>query len=184
MLILASQSPRRKEILERAGFTFTIQIPDVDEAVLADEAPQSYVRRIAARKATAIRLEAGDCVLAADTTVVAGHEILGKPVDSGDAVRMLRLLQGRSHEVITGICIRGRNQIVIDAAVTVVHFEALTEDEIAGYVASGEPMDKAGGYGIQGLASRFVRGIEGCYYNVMGLPVSLAARHLRRFGVD
>jgi septum formation protein len=184
MLILASQSPRRKEILERAGFAFTIQIPDVDESVLPDEAPQSYVRRIAARKATAIQLGPADCVLAADTTVVAGHQILGKPVDATDAACMLRLLQGRSHEVITGICMRYRNQIVIDAAVTEVHFDVMTEGEIAGYVASGEPMDKAGAYGIQGLASRFIRGIEGCYYNVMGLPVSLVARHLRRLGVD
>jgi septum formation protein len=184
MLILASQSPRRKEILERAGFTFTIQIPDVDESVLPGEAPQSYVRRIAARKATAIQLEPAGCVLAADTTVVAGHQILGKPVDAADAARMLRLLQGRSHEVITGICIRYRNQIVIDAAVTEVHFDVMTESDIAGYVASGEPMDKAGAYGIQGLASRFISGIEGCYYNVMGLPVSLVARHLRRLGVD
>lgn len=183
MLILASQSPRRKEILERAGFTFTVQIPDVDESVLLDEAPQSYVRRIAARKATAIKLQPGDCVLAADTTVVVDNEILAKPADAGDAARMLRLLQGRSHEVITGICLRFRNQIAVDAAVTQVHFDAMTEEEIARYVASGEPMDKAGAYGIQGLASRYIGGIEGCYYNVMGLPVSLVARHLRRLGV-
>lgn len=182
MLILASQSPRRKEILERAGFTFTIQIPDVDESVLPDEAPQSYVRRIAARKATAIKLQPGDCVLAADTTVVVDNQILAKPADPTDAARMLRLQQGRSHEVITGICIRFRNQIVVDAAVTQVHFDAMTEDEIASYVASGEPTDKAGAYGIQGLASRYITGIEGCYYNVMGLPVSLVARHLRRLG--
>ena len=182
MLILASQSPRRKEILERAGFTFTIQIPDVDEAVLSGEAPQSYVRRIAARKATAIKLQPGDCVLAADTTVVVDNQILGKPADAADAVRMLRLLQGRSHEVITGICLRFKNQIVIDAAVTQVHFDVMTEDEITAYAASGEPMDKAGAYGIQGLASRYISGIEGCYYNVMGLPVSLVARQLRRLG--
>jgi len=183
MLILASQSPRRIEILERAGFVFAVQVPDVDESVLDNEAPPSYVRRIAARKATAIQLSPGDCVLAADTTVVVDNQILGKPVDIADAVRMLGLLQGRSHEVLTGICIRFRNQIVVDAAVTLVRFDGMTESDIARYVASGEPMDKAGAYGIQGLASRFVTGIEGCYYNVMGLPVSLVARHLRRLGV-
>ncbi|MBM3756396.1 MAG: septum formation inhibitor Maf [Acidobacteria bacterium] len=182
MLILASQSPRRKEILERAGFVFTVQVPDVDESVLDDEAPQSYVRRIAARKATTIQLAPGDCVLAADTTVVVDNQTLGKPVDTVDAARMLGLLQGRSHEVLTGICIRFRNQIVVDGAVTLVHFDAMSDSDIARYVASGEPMDKAGAYGIQGLASRYITGIEGCYYNVMGLPVSLVARHLQRLG--
>ncbi len=183
MLVLASQSPRRRELLERAGIPFIVRSKDIDETVQEGEAPQQYVRRLAARKAMAVARGADECVLAADTTVVADGMILGKPEDAADAVRMLRLLAGRSHEVITGICMRYRQDLMIDAAVTVVHFAAISDAEIEAYVATGEPMDKAGAYGIQGQASRYIRGIEGCYFNVVGLPVELVSRYLRRLGL-
>jgi septum formation protein len=183
VLVLASQSPRRRELLERAGIPFVVRVADIDESVREGEQAQQYVRRLAARKAMAVPRGDGECVLAADTTVVLGGEILGKPVDAADAARMLRGLAGRSHEVLTGICLRYRDQLMIDAAVTVVTFGEMTEEEIAAYVATGEPMDKAGAYGIQGLASRYITEIEGCYPNVVGLPVSLVCRYLRRLGL-
>lgn len=178
MLVLASQSPRRRELLERAGIPFTVRIADIDESVQPGEAPQQYVRRLAARKAMAVRRDEDDCILAADTTVVLDDEILGKPADAADAERMLAALSGRVHEVITGICLRYRQDLYIDAAVTQVHVAALSSEEIQNYVATGEPMDKAGAYGIQGFFSRYVAGIEGCYFNVVGLPVSLVSRYL------
>jgi len=132
--------------------------------------------RLAREKAAAVALDSGRIVLGADTTVVIEGEILGKPADASDAARMLRRLSGRVHEVITGICIHGQ---VVDAAATRVWFAPLSETEIADYVATGDPMDKAGAYGIQGLASKFIPRIEGCYFNVMGLPISLVYSHLR-----
>jgi len=132
--------------------------------------------RLAREKAAAVALDSGRIVLGADTTVVIDGEILGKPADASDAARMLRRLSGRVHEVITGICIHGQ---VVDAAATRVWFAPLSETEIADYVATGDPMDKAGAYGIQGLASKFIPRIEGCYFNVMGLPISLVYSHLR-----
>ncbi|MBL8242028.1 MAG: septum formation inhibitor Maf [Bryobacterales bacterium] len=183
MLVLASQSPRRRELLERAGIVFTVRTAAIDESVQEGEQAQQYVRRLAARKAMAVVRGEGECVLAADTTVVVDGAILGKPEDAADAARMLRLLAGRSHEVITGICLRYRQELMIDAAVTVVHFGAMREREIADYVATGEPMDKAGAYGIQGVASRYVSRIEGCYFNVVGLPVELVWRYLGRLGL-
>jgi len=183
MIVLASQSPRRRELLERAGVSFVVRTADIDESVQSGETPQQYVRRLAARKAMTVPRAAEECVLAADTTVVADGVILGKPEDAADAVRMLSALQGRSHEVITGICLRYRQDLFIDAAVTRVQFGAMTAGEIEAYVASGEPMDKAGAYGIQGLASRYIIGIEGCYANVVGLPVSLVCRYLGKLGL-
>jgi septum formation protein len=180
MLVLASQSPRRRELLQRAGVPFTVRTADIDESVQPGEAPQQYVRRLAARKAMAVPRAAQECVLAADTTVVADGEILGKPGSTADAVRMLSLLQGRTHEVITGICLRFRQDLFIDAAVTKVTFGPMSVAQIEAYVASGEPMDKAGAYGIQGLASRYITAIEGCYPNVVGLPVSLVCRYLEK----
>ncbi len=152
----------------------------VDETVRAGESPEAYVRRLAREKALATPRGAGETVLAADTTVVLEGEILGKPEDPAEATRMLSRLAGRAHEVWTGICLLGAGLEVVDAAVSRVWFLHLSPAEIAAYIASGEPWDKAGGYGIQGLASKFVDRIEGCYYNVMGLPVSLVYRHLRR----
>ena len=183
MLILASQSPRRRELLERAGIPFAVRTAEIDESVREGEAPQQYVRRLAVKKAMAVPREAGACVLAADTTVVLGSEIFGKPADAPDAARMLSALAGRSHEVITGICIFYRQELFIDAAVTIVHFGAMTAAEIDAYVATGEPIDKAGGYAIQGVASRYITGIDGCYFNVVGLPVSLVCRYLGKLGV-
>jgi len=178
-IILASGSPRRAEILESAGIAFVREIPPyVDETPSPGELPLDYVSRLALEKASAITVDPSRIVLGADTTVVIEGEILGKPSDAGDAARMLRRISGRMHEVITGIClINGRGQIV-DAASTRVWFAALSDSEIEDYVASGEPMDKAGAYGIQGLASKFVTRIEGCYFNVMGLPISLVYTHL------
>lgn len=180
MLVLASQSPRRRELLERAGISFTVRVADIDESVQPGESAQQYVRRLAARKAMTVARDAGECVLAADTTVVLDSEILGKPEDPADAVRMLTALAGRGHEVITGICLRYRQDLYIDAAVTRVEVAAMSAREIDAYVATGEPMDKAGAYGIQGVFSRYVTGIDGCYPNVVGLPVALVCRYLTK----
>jgi septum formation protein len=180
MLVLASQSPRRSEILRQAGIPFTVRTASVDEAPRAGEAPVDYVRRLAALKAQAVPASDGEIVLGADTTVVVGNEMLGKPADAADASRMLALLSGRRHEVITGICLRrNAGDLFCDHAVTAVWFAALSGREIEDYVSSGEPMDKAGAYAIQGLASKFIERIEGCYFNVVGLPVALVYRHLR-----
>jgi septum formation protein len=180
VLILASASPRRAEILSNAGIPFIREIPtDVDETPAPGEPPRDYVMRLAQEKAAAIEAQPGRIVLGADTTVVIDGEILGKPADPADAARMLRLLSGRAHEVITGICLRHCGGEIVDAATTRVWFALLSDAEIADYVAGGEPMDKAGAYGIQGLASKFVTRIEGCYFNVMGLPLSLVYGRLR-----
>ena len=180
MIVLASGSPRRGEILMNAGIPFVREVPsDVDETPRPGEPPHDYVIRLSRDKAESVEPQAGRIVLGADTTVVIDGQILGKPSDAADAARMLRLLSGRSHEVITGICLRSARGQVADPAITRVWFAALSDSEIAAYAASGEPMDKAGAYGIQGLASKFVERIDGCYFNVMGLPVALVYAHLR-----
>lgn len=179
MLVLASRSPRRAEILRQAGIPFTVRTADVDETPRDGEKPEDYVRRLAEEKAIAIDAEPGETILAADTTVVIDGEILGKPADDADARRMLGLLSGRKHEVLTGIALRRGAELIRDWAATEVWFTTMTDDEIAAYVAGGEPMDKAGAYAIQGLASKFIDKIDGCYFNVVGLPVALVYRHLR-----
>jgi septum formation protein len=179
MLVLASQSPRRKEILQRAGINAIVRVSGVPEERLLREQPLDYVRRLARSKAEAVALHENEIVLGADTVVVLEDAILEKPRDSADAARMLGELSGRSHRVITGICLRHASGTIADAAETVVWFEPLTREEIGRYVESGEPMDKAGAYAIQGLASKFISRIDGCYFNVVGLPVSLVYRHLR-----
>ena len=179
MLVLASQSPRRSEILRQAGIPFTVRASPVDETPLPGEPPVDYVMRLAAQKAQAVSAAPGEWVLAADTTVVVGAEMLGKPVDADDARGMLRLLSGRRHEVITGICLRRGWESLCDHATTAVWFCQMSDREIEDYAASGEPMDKAGAYAIQGLASKFIERIEGCYFNVVGLPVALVYRHLK-----
>lgn len=176
-LILASQSPRRKELLALAGFDFTVRVRPVAEIRGSAEDPVRYVRRLAREKADAAWEHDGEIVLGADTTVVLDQHVLEKPEDAGHARAMLRLLSGREHTVITGICLRHAGGTVVDHSSTSVLFSELTNEEIEAYVASGEPMDKAGGYAIQGLASKFVERIQGCYFNVMGLPVSLVYRH-------
>lgn len=178
MLILASRSPRRQEILARAGIEHQVRPADVDETVRDGEPAAGYVRRLARAKAEAALNGPGDVVLGADTVVVVDGQILGKPADPGDACRMLRLLSGREHEVVTGICLLTGEHAAEDAESTRVRFRSLSEREIADYVASGEPMDKAGAYAIQGLASKFIDRVEGCYFNVVGLPVAKVYAHL------
>ena len=203
MLVLASASPRRQELLRNAGISFTVQPADIDETPLAGESPRECAERLAREKALAVwRTRPQDVVLGADTIVVVDATILGKPVDGEDAARMLRLLSGRVHRVITGVCVveavasrqlpvasenlavrsaqfageilRTENRELRTASeTTLVTMDELSEDEIRDYVASGEPMDKAGAYAIQGRASRWIPRIEGDYSNVVGLPVAL-----------
>ena len=154
-----------------------MRVKSVEEVRVAGESPVDYVRRLARDKAEAAWERPGEIVLGADTTVVIEDRVLEKPVDADDARAMLRLLSGREHTVITGICLRHRFGSVVDHSATQVRFATLTESEIADYVASGEPFDKAGGYAIQGLASKFVESVNGCYFNVMGLPLSMFYRH-------
>ena len=182
-LILASRSPRRAELLMAAGFDFTVSVADVDETPHHGEAPIDYVARLAREKACAIAATKEEIVLAADTTVVLDGQILGKPEDAQDATRMLNALSGRRHEVMTGICLKQGDRVASEVAITAVWFASLTPTEIETYVASQEPLDKAGAYGIQGLASRFIERIEGSYSNVVGLPVALVYQHLRAIGV-
>ncbi len=178
-LVLASASPRRQEILSAAGIPFTVRTADVAEDRRPRENPVELVRRLSRLKAEAVRADDGEIILAADTVVVLGDRLLGKPRDADEARRMLGLLSGRMHEVITGICLRHAGGLLSDAERTRVWFVRLDEDEIRSYVASGEPMDKAGAYAIQGGASKFIARIEGCYFNVVGLPVALVYRRLK-----
>ena len=179
-IVLASASPRRAELLRSAGIDFDVQPANVDETILDGEVPIDYVSRLAEAKARLVyELDVRRTVLAADTAVVVDAHILGKPVDETDASRMLRMLSGRSHEVLTAVSIFRPGQIVdtrVDA--TTVAFAQLSETDINWYVSSGEPMDKAGAYAVQGLASRFVTRIEGSYSNVVGLPVALVYQML------
>jgi septum formation protein len=184
MLVLASASPRRAELLQAAGIQFTVRSKEVDESAREGESPEDYVMRLANAKAAAIIPVSEDTVLGADTTVVIDGEILGKPVDAADARRMLRALSGRRHEVITGICLRRNARIITGLATTSVWFCVFSETDIDEYVASGEPMDKAGAYGIQGMASKFIDRIDGSYANVVGLPVALVFQKLRELDAD
>jgi septum formation protein len=183
-IILASASPRRQELLRKAGIEFVVRPADIPEVPLADESPQVFAERMAREKALAVRdLSSHEAVLAADTVVTVAGEILGKPKDEHDAARMLRLLSGRKHLVISGVCLAGMTFEDVRSETTSVHFAAVSEEEIRDYVRGGEPMDKAGAYAIQGGASRFVTNVEGDYNNVVGLPVDLVLRMLREHGV-
>ena len=177
MLVLASKSPRRQQILRDAGIPFIARSSDVPEERGPGEHPLDYVRRLAREKAFAVPLHSGEVILAADTVVVVEGAVLEKPRDVEDATRMLALLSGREHEVVTGICLRSAKRTIVDAAVTHVRFSILAPEELKTYAASGEPIDKAGAYAIQGLASKFIDRIEGDYFNVVGLPVALVYRH-------
>lgn len=210
MLVLASASPRRQELLRNAGISFTVQPADIDETPLPGESPRECAERLAQEKALAVwRTRPQDVVLGADTIVVVDETILGKPANEEDAARMLRLLSGRTHAVITAVCVvqtaaghqlpvaseslaehsaqlaggvlRTENQELRTASeTTLVTMNEFSDDEIRDYVASGEPMDKAGAYAIQGRASRWIPRIEGDYSNVVGLPVALVYRVLLR----
>ena len=178
-LVLASRSPRRAELLRAAGIEFTVRSVEIDETPREGEIPRDYVQRLAEEKARAIAADESEIVLAADTTVMLGREIMGKPADAEDAIRMLRALAGRKHQVITGVFLKRGDDVAGDVASTDVWMAPMSEAEIADYVASGEPMDKAGAYAIQGLASRFIERIDGSYSNVVGLPIALTYRLLR-----
>jgi septum formation protein len=183
MLILASASPRRREILTNAGIRFTVDPANIPEEPLPGETPIDCAQRLARDKARAIRKKGtSDLVLGADTIVVVGGEILGKPADDEDAARMLRLLSGRTHQVTTGVCLLGQDFEDTTAETTMVSVDPISDADVHFYVRSGEPMDKAGGYAIQGLASRWISRIEGDYFNVVGLPVSLVYGMLRERG--
>jgi septum formation protein len=177
-LILASQSPRRSELLRTAGIPFRVRVRPVEEKRSPEEPPAEYAVRLAREKAEAAWLDsAEEIVLGADTIVVVGERVLEKPSDAAEARVMIHALSGREHTVITGICLRHSGGAISDSESTLVRFAALEPAEIEAYIASGEPMDKAGAYAIQGLASKFVERIEGCYFNVMGLPVARVYRH-------
>jgi septum formation protein len=182
MLVLASQSPRRREILESAGLPFIVRAANVPEGRRGTESPHEYVRRLSRAKAEAVELGPDEVILGADTVVVLDRLMLEKPRDEADARRMLALLSGREHHVITGICLRHAGGVISDSAETRVRFVPLTTAEIDKYVATGEPFDKAGAYAIQGLASKLIDRIDGCYFNVVGLPVALVYRHLKSLG--
>ncbi|WP_348264076.1 Maf family protein [Telmatobacter sp. DSM 110680] len=180
-LILASASPRRRELLAQAGYTFEVQPAHVNEDLYADEDPIAYVVRLARDKAQAMYNALNDpqaTVLGADTTVTLDGHILAKPEDAADAARMLRLLSGRTHRVITGVALATAAGTEVAAEVTGVQFLTISDEEIAAYIATGEPMDKAGAYGIQGLAAKWIPRIQGCYFNVVGLPLALVATML------
>lgn len=188
-LVLASGSPRRREMLKRLGFTFEVRPANIDESPLLDEQPSAYVLRLAKSKARTVADAGSDSandetVLAADTIVVYDGALLGQPKDEADARRMLTQLSGQEHQVLTGVAICNRERGLCVAAVetTVVHFAELSEHEVAWYAASGEPLDKAGAYAVQGLGAVFVERIEGNYSNVVGLPLPLTCRLLRRVG--
>jgi len=186
-LILASASPRRRELLAQAGFTFEVCPAHVNEDARSNEDPIAYVVRLARDKAEAIFTQLNDphaVVLGADTTVTLDGHILAKPEDASDAARMLRMLSGRTHRVITGLAVATDKGTQVAAEVTGVQFLALSDEEIAAYIATGEPMDKAGAYGIQGFAARWIPRIEGCYFNVVGLPLALVSSMLETAGVQ
>jgi septum formation protein len=194
MLILASASPRRRELLAQAGYTFEVRPAHIPEDPLPGEDPIMYVTRLAREKAEVVFREAGAgkmsaergsslAVLGADTTVTLDGAILGKPADAEDAARILELLSGRTHRVITGVALVTAQGTEVAAEVTAVRFLTLSDAEIRAYIATGEPMDKAGAYGIQGRAARWIPRVEGCYFNVVGLPLALVCSLLEAAGI-
>ena len=183
-LILASQSPRRKELLGLFHIPFVIKVADIDEAMDPSRSPAEEVARVSRAKAEAIARNAEDVVIAADTIVVLEEEVLGKPKDEADAVRMLTALSGRDHQVMTGMTVLRGEKALTCTEITDIHFRPLSQKEIEAYVATGEPMDKAGSYGIQGGAALFAEKMHGDYYNVMGLPVCRLWQMLREIAPE
>ncbi|WP_295629535.1 nucleoside triphosphate pyrophosphatase [uncultured Intestinimonas sp.] len=184
-LILASGSPRRRQLLEQIGLTFVVRSSDVDESVSPGLTPAQVVESLSARKGEAVAAEAapGDLVLSADTVVALDGAILGKPRDRAEAEAMLTALSGRTHQVYTGVTLLQDGRRLTGHEVTAVTFRPLSPEEIAAYVSTGEPMDKAGAYGIQGLGALLVERLEGDYFNVMGLPLCRLGEMLAQFGV-
>jgi septum formation protein len=195
VIVLASASPRRQELLRNAGIPFTLHPAHISEIPQAGESPRDYAERLAREKAQSVlRQQLGRVVLGADTIVVVEGEILGKPRDEADALRMLRLLSGRTHQVITGVCLVGparrtenqkRKTDFEDtrSETTLVSMTTLTDSDIHSYITTGEPLDKAGAYAIQGKASRWIPRVDGDYFNVVGLPVALVYRMLQEHGI-
>jgi len=181
-LVLASGSPRRAEILTAVGWEFEKVVPDVDESVLEGESPEDYVQRLARVKAEAVSAAIGEdrCILAADTTVVIDGQILGKPEDLDDARRMLRTLSGTRHEVLTGVAVLYNRDVEVALQRTGVRFSPMSDAEIEFLVSEGSPLDKAGAYAVQAQAALFIEGIEGDYWNVVGLPISLVYRLMKK----
>lgn len=183
-LILASQSPRRRELLGLFHLPFTVRVADIDETMNPAGAPADEVAQVSRRKALAVPREADDVVIAADTIVVLGSQVLGKPHSPEEARQMLRSLSGRDHQVMTGLTVLRGETCRTVTEITHIHFRQLLESEIEAYVQSGEPMDKAGAYGIQGGAALFAEGMSGDYYNVMGLPVCTLWKLLREIAPE
>jgi septum formation protein len=181
-VILASQSPRRRDLLDLVGIEHEVRPADIDERYLPDEVPRAHAQRLAREKAAA--LQSSDAVvIGSDTIVVVDGEVLGKPSDAADAARMLRRLQGRSHVVITAVAVAWRGQMAADAEEAGVTFHHLSDAEIDAYIRTGEPMDKAGAYGIQGYGATIVRRVDGDYFAVMGLPLQLLVRLMEGLGL-
>ena len=181
-VVLASGSPRRHELLAQIGVQFTVRVPDIDESPEPAEAPEAYVRRLAFAKAAAVSAAADELVIAADTTVELGGEILGKPVDEHDAASMLRRLSARTHRVHTGVAVRRGEVEVAEVCTTLVTFVELDEAMIRWYVGTGEPMDKAGAYAVQGAGGALVRLVRGSVSNVVGLPLHVVIELADRCG--
>ena len=182
-LILASQSPRRRELLGLTGLDFIVRVADIDETMDPAKAPCDEVARVSRMKALAVSREPDDVVIAADTIVVCDDQVLGKPANAQQAKDMLRMLSGRAHQVMTGMTVLRGDEVITHTEITRIHFRDLLPGEIRAYIASGEPMDKAGAYGIQGGAALFADEMVGDYYNVMGLPVCRLSMILRGLGL-
>ena len=185
-IILASSSPRRRELMDLMGLRYEILAPEGEEVFDPALSPKELVQHLARQKGedVAARVDGDALVIAADTVVALGHQVLGKPRDRADAIAMLTALSGKAHSVFTGVCMFGQGKIVVESEETLVHMRPLSAAEIVAYVDSGEPMDKAGGYGIQGRASLFIPRIEGDYFNVMGFPVCRIGQMLsEQFGL-
>jgi septum formation protein len=183
-VVLASASPRRRDLLANLGVEFVVREPDIDESPLDDEAPSDYVRRLASAKAVAVSSAADELVIAADTTVDVDEHIVGKPADTGEAESMLRRLSGRTHRVHTGVAVRHGGRELVEVCTTLVTFVPVDDTAIQWYLATDEPMGKAGAYALQGAGAALVSGVEGSVSNVVGLPMHIVIDLASRLGVD